>query len=65
MSSVETRPRRMVTAPPPTQPSLRPILLDVECADNEEVVWAWTDTGTGSVVTGYQVVPRDSRQCVA
>lgn len=58
MSSVETRPRRIVTAPPPTHPSLRPILLDVECADDEEVVWAWSDTGTGSVVTGYQVVPR-------
>jgi hypothetical protein len=59
MSSVETRPRRIVTAPPPTHPSLRPILLDVECADDEEVVWAWTDSGAGSVVTGYQVVPRD------
>lgn len=60
MSSVETRPRRIVTAPPPTHPSLRPQLLDVECADNEEIIWAWTDTGAGSVVSGYRVVPRDS-----
>ncbi|HEY6618283.1 MAG TPA: hypothetical protein VIY68_01950 [Steroidobacteraceae bacterium] len=60
MSSVETRPRRVVTAPLPTHPSLRAQLLDVECADNEKVVWAWTDSGAGSVVTGYQVVPRDS-----
>jgi hypothetical protein len=34
------------------------MLLDVECAENEEVVWLWTDTGTGSVVSGYQVVRR-------
>ena len=58
MSSVETRPRRIVPAPPPTNPSLRPMFLDVECAENEEIVWAWSDTGAGSVVTGYQVVPR-------
>ena len=64
MSSVETRPRRIVTAPPPTHPSLRAQLLDVECADNEDVVWVWTNTGLGGVVTGYQVVPRDSRQRV-
>lgn len=60
MSSVETRPRRIVTAPPPTNPSLRAMILDVECAENEEVIWSWTDTGAGSVVTGYQVVPRKS-----
>jgi hypothetical protein len=36
------------------------MLLDVECAENEDVVWLWTDTDAGSVVSGYQVVPRDS-----
>jgi len=60
MSSVETPPRRIVTAPPPTNPSLRAALLDVECAENEDVVWVWTDTGAGSLVTGYQVVPRSN-----
>ena len=60
MVSVQTHPRRIVTAPPPTNPSLRAMLLDVECAENEEVVWLWTDTDAGSVVSGYQVVPRDS-----
>jgi hypothetical protein len=60
MSSAETRPRRIVTAPPPTHPSLRTMLLDVECADNEEVMWLWTDSGAGSVVSGYQLVPRQS-----
>jgi hypothetical protein len=60
MSSAETRPRRIVTAPPPTHPSLRPLLLDVECEENEAIVWIWTDMGAGSVVSGYQVVPRGS-----
>ena len=60
MSSVETPARRIVIAPPPTNPSLRATLLDVECAENEDVVWVWTDTGAGSLVTGYQVVPRSS-----
>jgi hypothetical protein len=60
MSSVETRPRRIVIAPPPTHPGLRAMLLDVECAENEDVVWLWTDTDAGSVVSGYQLVPRDS-----
>jgi hypothetical protein len=36
------------------------MLLDVECADNEEVMWLWTDSGAGSVVSGYQLVPRQS-----
>ena len=60
MSSVQTHARRIVTAPPPTNPSLRAMLLDVECAENEEVVWVWSDTCAGSLVTGYQVVPRSS-----
>jgi hypothetical protein len=60
MSSAETRPRRIVTAPPPTHPSLRTTLLDAECADNEEVMWLWTDSGAGSMVSGYQLVPRQS-----
>jgi hypothetical protein len=36
------------------------MLLDVECAENEDVVWLWTDTDVGSVVSGYQVVARPS-----
>ncbi len=60
MSSAETSRRRIVAAPPPTHPALLPSLLDVECADNEEVVWTWTETLAGSVVSGYQVVPRPS-----
>jgi hypothetical protein len=59
MSSAETHPRRIVTAPPPTHPGLRAMVLDVECAENEEVVWLWTETAAGSVVSGYQLLPAD------
>lgn len=62
MSSVETPPRRIVAAPLPTHPGLRAQVLDVECGADEEVIWFWTDTDAGSVVSGYQVVPRDSSQ---
>lgn len=61
MSSGETSPRRIVAAPLPTHPGLRAQLLDVECAEDEEIIWVWSDTGTGSAVTGYHVVPRGSR----
>jgi hypothetical protein len=36
------------------------LVLDVECAESEEVVWLWTETAAGSVVSGYQLVPRQS-----
>ena len=65
MNSAETRPRRIVAAPSPTNPSLRAMFLNVECAEDEDVVWLWTDTVAGSVVSGYQVVPRELRQRVA
>ena len=60
MSSAEPRARRIVPAPPPTHPGLRAPVLDVECAEDEEVVWLWTETAAGRVVTGYQLVPRQS-----
>jgi hypothetical protein len=60
MSSFGTCPRRIVAAPPPTHPSLCPMLLDVECTEDEDVVWIWTEMGAGSVVSGYQLVPRHS-----
>ena len=60
MNSAETRPRRIFIAPPPTHPGLRPMFLDVECAENEEVVWLWTETELGAVVSGYRLEPRHS-----
>jgi hypothetical protein len=65
MSSAEPRPRRIVSAPPPTHPGLRPLILDVECAEDEEIVWLWTETAAGGVVSGYQLSPRQSSQRVA
>ena len=60
MSSAEPRPRRIVPAPPPTHPGLRALVLDVECAEDEEIVWLWTETTAGSVVSGFQLVPRQT-----
>jgi hypothetical protein len=58
MSSVDCHARRVVAAPSPSNPSLPAMLLDVECAENEDVVWLWTETAAGSFVSGYELVPR-------
>jgi hypothetical protein len=57
--SSDARTRR-VTAPSSSNPALRSFVLDVECAENEEVLWLWTETAAGSFVSGYQLVPRQS-----
>jgi len=51
---------RRVPAPSPSHPELRSFVLDVECDENEEVEWLWTDTTAGRFVSGYQLVPRQS-----
>lgn len=50
--------RRIVPAPPPSNPRLRAPVLSVECAEDEEVEWQWTDTAEGRFVSGYRLVPR-------
>jgi len=50
--------RRIVPAPPPSNPRLQVSVLSVECAEDEEVVWQWTETAEGRFVSGYQLVPR-------
>jgi hypothetical protein len=57
MNSAVPRPRRIVTAPSPTHPSLHSTVLDVECAENEEVEWIWTATAAGRFISGYQLRP--------
>lgn len=42
----------------PSQPLLPSPVLDVECAENEEVVWHYTVTLEGQFVSGYSIVPR-------
>ena len=51
-------PHRVVLAPPPSHPHLHSAVLDVECANDEEVQWLWTETPNGRFVSGYQLVPR-------
>jgi hypothetical protein len=38
-------------------------VFNVELGDNEEVEWVWTHYANGqSVVTGYQIINKDSEQ---
>jgi hypothetical protein len=55
--------RRVVPAPPPSNPRLYSTVLSVECAEeDEDVEWQWTETAEGRFVSGYRLVPlRPSR----
>ncbi len=50
--------RRIVPAPQPSNPRLYSTVLSVECAEDEEVEWQWTETAEGRFVSGYRLVPR-------
>jgi len=52
--------RRLVPAPPPSNPRLYSTVLSVECAEDEEIEWQWTETAEGRFVSGYRLVPRSS-----
>jgi hypothetical protein len=56
--SKRKRRRRVVPAPPPSNPRLQPSVLSVTCAEDEEVIWQWTETVEGRFVSGYHLVPR-------
>jgi len=58
ISSEKRDRRRLVTAPPPSHPGLHTTVLNVECADDEDVEWLWTETPEGRFVSDYQLVPR-------
>jgi hypothetical protein len=51
-------PHRVVPAPAPSNPRLRSMVIDVECAEHEDVEWHWTETTEGRFVSGYTIVPR-------
>jgi hypothetical protein len=53
-----SKPRRVVMAPPPSHPALAGTVLDVECAEDEDVEWLWTETPAGRCVSGYRLVSR-------
>jgi hypothetical protein len=46
--------RRLVPAPLPSHPRLQSTVLSVECAEDEEVEWHWTDV---SALTLWHSVP--------
>jgi hypothetical protein len=48
--------KRVVPAPAPSSPHLRSTILNVECREDEEVEWLWTETIEGRFVSGYRVV---------
>ena len=48
---------RIVLAPPPSNPRLHSNVLNVQCAEDEEVEWHWTETAEGRFVSGYTIVP--------
>jgi hypothetical protein len=50
--------RRIVPAPAPSHPDLRSTVLNVYCAEDEDVEWQWTETPTGRYVSGYRLLPR-------
>jgi hypothetical protein len=50
--------RRVVAAPAPSHPGLFCSVLNVDCADDEDVEWHWTETSAGRFVSGYTIVPR-------
>jgi hypothetical protein len=58
MNRDDSSPRRVVPAPAPSNPRLRSTVLNVECSENEEVEWAWTETADGRFVSGYRLVPK-------
>jgi hypothetical protein len=58
MSSSESPRVRVVPAPEPSRPELRSTVLNVDCADDEDVEWHWTETAAGRFVSGYSLVPR-------
>ena len=57
-----SEPRRVVTAPAPSNPALYPSVLNVDCADDEDVEWQWTETVAGRFVFGYHIVSRQDRR---
>jgi hypothetical protein len=50
--------RRVVPAPPSSNLRLYSTVLSVECAEDEDVQWLWTETAEGRFVSGYRLVPR-------
>ena len=62
MSDSEPRKRRrLVVTPASSNPRLPSTVLNVECAEDEDVQWQWTQTAEGRFVSGYRIVPRGNK----
>ena len=60
----ESKPRQrrhLVVTPAPSTPRLRSAVRNIECAEDEDVEWDWTQAPEGRFVSGYRVVPRLSK----
>lgn len=58
MTDQSTNTRRIIAAPQPSHPDLRSTVINVHCAEDEDVEWQWTETVDGRFVSGYRLVPR-------
>ena len=53
-------PSRILQAPEPSRPELHNTVLNVNCAEGEDVEWQWTETPKGRYVSGYRIVRIES-----
>jgi hypothetical protein len=60
--SESSHPCRILAAPEPSRPELRNTVLNVDCADDEDVQWQWTETAQGRFVSGYRIVPCEATE---
>ncbi len=61
MFNAVTKPHRSATAGANSRrliPALAAIIVDVECAADEDVEWLWTETAAGRYVSGYRLISR-------
>jgi hypothetical protein len=58
MNGKDWRRKQIKAAPEPSNPRLRSMVVNVECTEDEDVEWFWTETADGRFVSGYRIVPR-------
>jgi hypothetical protein len=55
-----SNPSQIIQAPEPSRPELHNTVLNVNCAEGEDVEWQWTETAQGRYVSGYRIVRIES-----
>jgi hypothetical protein len=51
---------RIAPAPEPSRPELHNTVLNVCCAEDEDVEWQWTETLKGRYVSSYRIVRQEN-----